>query len=70
MSPAFRPMPRHLAPAVTGSLILTVGMLALGLASAAMIVPTEIQQPGTQPGEVSNLETPDKCDNCHGGYNE
>lgn len=70
MSPAFRPMPRHLAPAVTGSLILTVGMLALGLASAAMIVPTEIQQPGTQPGEVSNLETPDKCDNCHGGYNK
>jgi hypothetical protein len=36
---------------------------------AALVVPSEIQQPGTQPGEVENLETPDKCDNCHGGYN-
>lgn len=35
----------------------------------APIVPTEIQQPGTQPGQVGNLESPDKCDNCHGGYN-
>jgi hypothetical protein len=37
---------------------------------AATVVPTEIQQPGTQPGQVGNLETPDKCDNCHGGYNK
>jgi hypothetical protein len=36
---------------------------------AADTVPTDIQQPGTQPGEVSNLESPNKCDNCHGGYN-
>ncbi len=46
-------------------------MLSLALASvagAAPVVPTDIQQPGTQPGEVGNLETPDKCDNCHGGY--
>jgi hypothetical protein len=35
---------------------------------AADIVPNDIQQPGTQPGEVNNLESPDKCDNCHGGY--
>lgn len=32
-------------------------------------VPTDIQMPGTQPGEIGNLESPDKCDNCHGGYN-
>lgn len=32
-------------------------------------VPPEIQQPGTQPREVGGLESPDKCDNCHGGYN-
>lgn len=32
-------------------------------------VPNELQQPGTQPGQVSSLESPDKCDNCHGGYN-
>jgi len=25
--------------------------------------------PGTQPGEAGNSETPNKCDNCHGGYN-
>jgi len=40
-----------------------------GLAFAADIVPVVIEQPGTQKGEVSNLESPDKCDNCHGGYN-
>ena len=38
-------------------------------AAAAPVVPTDIQQPGTQPAEVGNLESPDKCDNCHGGYN-
>lgn len=37
-------------------------------AYAADVVPNEIKQPGTQPGDVSNLESPDKCDNCHGGY--
>jgi hypothetical protein len=36
---------------------------------AADEVPPAIQQPGTQPNEVGNLESPDKCDNCHGGYN-
>jgi hypothetical protein len=47
----------------------TVG-LAIGAAAwGATVVPNEIQQPGTQPGEAGNLETPDKCDNCHGGYN-
>jgi hypothetical protein len=39
------------------------------IALAADVVPTDIQQPGTQPNEVGNLESPDKCDNCHGGYN-
>ena len=38
-------------------------------AAAAPTVPTDIEQPGTQPTQVGNLETPDKCDNCHGGYN-
>jgi hypothetical protein len=35
----------------------------------ADVVPSTIDQPGTQPQDVSNLESPDKCDNCHGGYN-
>jgi hypothetical protein len=38
-------------------------------AVAALSVPPAVQMPGTQPGEAGNLETPDKCDNCHGGYN-
>jgi hypothetical protein len=43
--------------------------VAAGVGNTALVVPPEIEQPGTQPGEVGNLETPDKCDNCHGGYN-
>jgi hypothetical protein len=41
-----------------------------GWAILADIVPTEVGQPGTQPNEVASLETPDKCDNCHGGYDQ
>jgi hypothetical protein len=37
-------------------------------ALAAPTVPNEIQQPGTQPGEVGAFTSPDTCDNCHGGY--
>jgi len=60
--------------AVLGSIlslvtILGVGSLAPASGEAATVVPPEIEQPGTQPGQVGNLETPDKCDNCHGGYN-
>jgi hypothetical protein len=54
-----------------GSLALGSSLLlfSLTLALAALVVPNEIQQPGTQPNQVGNLEAPDKCDNCHGGYN-
>jgi hypothetical protein len=44
--------------------------LVCGVADAADVVPNEIMQPGTQPGEAGNFESPDKCDNCHGGYDE
>jgi hypothetical protein len=37
--------------------------------TAEAITP-EIEMPGTQPGEVSAFESPDKCDNCHAGYND
>jgi len=47
-----------------------VCVIGFALAYGASVVPNEIQQPGTQPQEVGNLETPDKCDNCHGGYNK
>jgi hypothetical protein len=33
-------------------------------------VPTDLQEPGTQPKEVTALEAPAKCDNCHGGYSQ
>ncbi len=47
----------------------TILMLLVGfVAFAADIVPNEIKMPGTQPGEVGNIESVDKCDNCHGGY--
>jgi hypothetical protein len=48
---------------------LLVAALGWGIAQAADTVPTDIQQPGTQPQQITNLESPDKCDNCHGGYN-
>jgi hypothetical protein len=41
-----------------------------GSSFAADVVPNEIMMPGTQPNEVQNFESPDKCDNCHGGYDE
>ena len=50
------------------SIILLVGV-SFGLSIAADTVPSNIEQPGTQPLEVSKLESPNKCDNCHGGYN-
>ncbi|MGD8579371.1 MAG: Ig-like domain-containing protein [Lysobacterales bacterium] len=46
-----------------------VGLFLANSAFPADIVPNEVQMPGTQPLEISNLESPDKCDNCHGGYN-
>ncbi|MCW9004572.1 MAG: cytochrome c family protein, partial [Gammaproteobacteria bacterium] len=42
-----------------------VVLLISNTAQAALTVPIEVQMPGTQPGEAGNLESPDKCDNCH-----
>jgi len=52
-------------------LLLPVAVFAvlIGIAVAADTVPSDVQMPGTQPNEVGNLESVDKCDNCHGGYN-
>ena len=50
---------------------LTLGIsISDSVIMAAVVVPTDIQQPGTQPNEAGNLESPTKCDNCHGGYNQ
>ena len=45
------------------------GWLLCLCAFAADTVPTDVQMPGTQPNEIGTLESPNKCDNCHGGYN-
>ena len=42
-------------------------IFASALLYAANTVPTFIEQPGTQPGQAA-LEGPDRCGNCHGGY--
>jgi hypothetical protein len=46
---------------------LLMGMHAAA-AWAAEVVPPTVKMPGTQPGEVSSLQTAGRCDNCHGGY--
>jgi hypothetical protein len=50
----------------------TLGILALALAAppvdGATTVPTDVQMPGTQPGEVSQIQSVSKCDNCHGNF--
>ena len=51
------------------SVLVFIGSIAV-TAQAATVVPNEVQMPGTQPNEVGNLESPDRCDNCHAGYND
>ncbi|MCK5382249.1 MAG: hypothetical protein KAJ65_00710 [Gammaproteobacteria bacterium] len=54
---------------LAGILLLVIAsLLMIGNSHAADVVPPEIQLPGTQPNEVSNFESPDKCDNCHAVY--
>ncbi len=48
--------------------IIAAVLVTVAIAYAATEVPAVVQMPGTQPGEVSTLEAPTKCDNCHGGY--
>lgn len=63
-------MERRRRGSLVSSLLAFVGLALGATAWGALVVPNEIQQPGTQPGEVGNLESPEKCDNCHGGYNQ
>ncbi|MCW8910170.1 MAG: cytochrome c family protein, partial [Gammaproteobacteria bacterium] len=59
----------HLNPKPYRKILSLISMLVVLLisntAQAALTVPIEVQMPGTQPGEAGNLESPDKCDNCH-----
>jgi len=50
-------------------LCVLVGLVLFGgIVYAAMTVPSTIDQPGTQPGEVINIQPLNRCDNCHAGY--
>lgn len=47
------------------------GLRAVHSSTDIASVPTTINDfflPGSQPNESGNFEMPDKCDNCHGGY--
>jgi cytochrome c553 len=51
---------------------LAIGLMALCATIGSAMVATNLNDfflPGSQPGQSGQLETPDKCDNCHGGYN-
>lgn len=51
-------------------------LLFLALTAAALLLIAAVTTiddfflPGSQPGQSGNIETPDKCDNCHGGYDQ
>ncbi|MEW5796504.1 MAG: T9SS type A sorting domain-containing protein [Candidatus Zixiibacteriota bacterium] len=48
--------------------VLAVAMFAVLIAAVPSTL-NDFFMPGSQPGKAGQLETPDKCDNCHGGYN-
>ncbi len=55
---------------MTTRTMLAVALLACAApgAKAATTVPNELKMPGTQPGEVSAIESPTNCAFCHGNY--
>jgi hypothetical protein len=56
-------------PSVVLPAIITLSLFATLVVWAS--IPTTLNDfflPGSQPGQSGNLENPDKCDNCHGGY--
>ncbi len=55
------------------SLLAALAVTLLAASAAWPGAPTTLADfflPGSQPGQSGNLESPDKCDNCHGGYNQ
>jgi hypothetical protein len=52
--------------------IILAGVL-VGLVFLVALAATTIEDfflPGSQVGQSGNIETPEKCDNCHGGYDQ
>ena len=56
---------------LTGALLFCFGILYLAYAWVPLPVVNDpyVRMPGTQPGQVV-LEAPNRCLNCHAGYNE
>ena len=52
------------------SLLVALGLVGIagGVATMVLPVPTDVEMPGTQPGEIPALLPPEQCDACHGGY--
>ena len=46
-------------------LVLCTCLILFTSAWAATTVPMEVRMPGSQPSQAGNLESVDKCDNCH-----
>jgi hypothetical protein len=67
MDPTHRTDLRKFAAPLAISLVF---LLAIALVIAAPIVPNEIKQPGTQPGQVASFTSPNNCDNCHGNITQ
>ncbi len=46
--------------------------IAVSIALIAAVATTieDFFMPGSQPFDSGNIETPDRCDNCHGGYDQ
>ena len=51
-------------------MVLIILIISIQKVNAALVVPNEIQQPGTQKEDNVKLELSDRCDNCHGGYDQ
>jgi hypothetical protein len=45
-------------------------IIILLLVAAVATTLNDFSLPGSQVGQSGNIETPDKCDNCHGGYDQ
>ena len=51
------------------SVVILIGVLfSIVLIAAVGTTIDDFFMPGSQPGDSGNIEHPDKCDNCHGGY--
>ena len=48
--------------------LLFMASLAVAVHGTVATTLTDFFLPGSQPGQSGQLETPNKCDNCHGGY--